>query len=124
MISHIQDVDFVESQYSITRKGTTGFLDASFEPLSALRSIVWKSLLLDFPQVVKTESYLSLCHSTLTDDKETRSAVYFECFGDQVGILLLRTVLDELALIPPELIFMVPSSTTRTSISNCTSNIA
>ncbi len=106
----MQDIESVHSQYSITRKGCIGFLNASFDPLSVLKSFVWKKMLLDFPQVLKSEAYLSLCHSTLTDDEETRLAEYFECFGDQVGILLLRSILDELAVIPPELVFMSPSS--------------
>ena len=110
VISSVQDFDLNPNDYAIIRKATAGFLDAPFEPLSALRAIVWKDTLLNFNRVLKTESYVSLCHSTLRHDEETRSAEYFECFGDQVGILLLRTVLDELASIPPEFMFISPAT--------------
>ena len=99
MISQIHDIDTCVNQYTINRKCPTSH-NVSFQPLSALTSLMWKSLFLDFSKVLKTESYLDLCHSTLASDKHTRSAEYFECFGDQVGILLLRNILDELALLP------------------------
>lgn len=109
IISYI-DIDSSECDYVVKRKGLHGFEDATLDPLCALRSIVWKSVLTNFQQVLKTDSYVELCHTTLDSGKEGRDeeCSIFEAFGDQVGILLLRTVLDELRSIPPELIFMTP----------------
>ena len=69
-------------------------------------------MLTNFQQVLKTDSYVELCHTTLEKEKESQDGEcsIFEAFGDQVGIILLRTVLDELRSIPSELIFLKPSN--------------
>lgn len=94
----------VSCNYNIIRKGSFGFTDAFLDPLAAIRAITWKSILFDFDKVLKTDSFLELCHSNLVHDeaKQTR------CDYRQVGILLLRTVLEELRTVPFDLIFMKP----------------
>lgn len=117
MISSITGNVEIDS-YTITRKGTAKFKDALFPPLSILSSILWKDVLLNFRSLLKTESYISLYHSTMADDENARqSSSYLECFGDQIGILLLETVLEELTQVPSELVFMTPISN-RAAISN------
>ncbi len=108
----------VDSCYTIVREGTVGYADALFPPLSVLNSVVWKSALLNFQALMKTESYISLCHDTMMaksnaaaaadddnddnddddDDDELQRMIpeYFERFGDQFGILLLQMILEQL----------------------------
>lgn len=74
--------------------------------------MTWKSILFNFDEVLKTDAYVELCHSTLAEEEITESCCdYFEWIGEQVAILLLRTVLDELRLLPLDLIFMKPTIT-------------
>ncbi len=111
MVSSIQDIDDVDSCYSVVRKGAPGFDDASFPPLSVLKSIVWKSVLLNFQTLMKTESYIQLCHDTMANDGEMQQTPeYLEKIGDQFGALLLQMVLEQLTQIPPELVFMTRKS--------------
>jgi len=117
IISYI-DIDRIECDYVVKRKAPLGYDDAILEPLCALRSIVWKSVLKNFQQVLKTDSYIELCHTTLKENEESlEEAEYsnFESWGDQVGILLLRTVLDELRSIPYEFISLKASNATTFS---------
>uniref|UniRef100_A0A7S3Q892 BTB domain-containing protein n=1 Tax=Chaetoceros debilis TaxID=122233 RepID=A0A7S3Q892_9STRA len=105
------NVEIDTGSYTITRRGTANFKDALFPPLSILSSILWKGVLLNFRSLLKTDSYISLYHSTMADDESARqTSSYLECFGDQIGILLLDTVLDELNKVPSDLVFMTPLS--------------
>jgi len=102
VISYTDNME-VSCNYNIIRKGSYGFMDASMGPLSATRAITWKSILFNFDKVLKTDSFLELCHSNLVQDEANTR---ISCDYRNVGILLLRTVLDELRTLPLDLMFM------------------
>ena len=101
------EFDVWPRNYTVTRKGSAGFVDAQLQPLSALKAVLWKSVLLDFQQVMKTDSFLTLFHSTIEDmgSDVTEFMTHSECL-DQVGCLLLRTILKELSVMQHDHIFM------------------
>lgn len=79
--------------------------DAKLEPLRCVVSIVWKALLQNFTEVLKSDSFVEFCHRLKDGNEDLVAGVDFTVFIELASILLLDTIRKELTTIPSHLIF-------------------
>ncbi len=88
VIVQLEDLSVLGSCYDITA------IESHFEPLEALRLVAWVSAVLQFTDVLKSDSYLSILHSTLREYGKQEFSGQLECFGDEIAVLFLQTCID------------------------------
>lgn len=97
--SQLDEPNHLQNSYTIYLiDAEKRMVDMSFSPLKALSFMSWVSMLLNFMDVLKSDSYLSVYHSTLSEYSEKdRHSEDLECYGDKIGILLLQNCIDAFA---------------------------
>jgi hypothetical protein len=55
-------------------------------------------MILKFLDVLKSDSYLSVLHSTMREFTQSENKEQLECFGDEIGVLLLQNCIHALSI--------------------------
>jgi ankyrin repeat protein len=92
IIAELEELNQLENCYHIN----VNAMDVYCRPLETIWSIAWMSTILNFADVLKSDSYLSVFHSTMREYTDRETPEQLECFGDEIGVLLLKNCMDAL----------------------------
>ena len=93
--AQLEDFEQVQNFYTINVK-SDNFTELPYMPLEAIWYIAWMSTFLNFMDIVRSDSYLSVYHLTMSEYTEEEYSDQLECFGDDVAIILLQNCIDAL----------------------------
>ena len=96
VIAQLEEWNHEQSGHIITVENKYG-KERHYGLLELLWSATWMATLTQFPEIFKTNSYLSAMHSTIREYTEHGSSDQFECFGDEISVILLQNCIDALA---------------------------
>lgn len=95
LVTQLEEWDVNQNNYRIQVQNQNG--TKVYNSLDILWSTAWILLLSKFPEILRTDSYLTVVHSTMREFSEHHNSEHLECFGDTIGAILLQNCVDALA---------------------------